>query len=155
MRICPGDFADPQVVALLRLHLAGMHAHSPPGAVFALDLSGLRRPDIAFFTAWEGEVLLGCGALRALAGGQSEIKSMRTAPGHLRTGVAAALLRHLLAVAQARGDTRVSLETGSGPGFEAAIALYRRFGFRPGPAFGDYVGSAFNQFFHLDLPPAG
>lgn len=151
MKIEPGDFADPRVHALLALHLGAMRDHSPAGHVHALDLSGLQRADIAFFTAWDGEALLGCGALRALSPHVGEIKSMRTAPGHLRRGVAAALLAHMLAIARARGYGRVSLETGSGPAFEPALALYRRAGFVPGAAFGDYVASAFNQFLHLDL----
>ncbi len=162
MRIVPGDFTDPQVIALLRLHLAGMHENSPPGHVFALDLSGLQRPDITFVTAWDDETLLGCGALREFSSAQGgtrqggvkhgEIKSMRTFPQHLRRGVAAAVLRHLLALARTRGYRRVSLETGSGEAFEPALALYRRFGFANGEAFGDYAASAFNQFLHLDLP---
>ena len=154
MKIVPGDFDHPQVIELLRLHLAGMHANSPPGSVYALDLSGLRRPDISFYTAWDGETLLGCGALRELSPAQGEIKSMCTFPQHLRRGVAAALLRHMLAEAGARSYRRVSLETGSGDAFEPALALYRRFGFASGEAFGDYTASAFNQFLHLDLPPS-
>lgn len=154
MNIMPGDFADPRVRALLALHLGAMRVHSPAGHVHALDLSGLQRADIAFFTAWEGEELLGCGALRELSPGTGEIKSMRTAPGHLRRGVAAALLAHMLAIARARGYARVSLETGSGPAFEPALALYRRAGFASGEAFADYAASAFNQFLHLDLAPS-
>lgn len=154
LRIEPGDFENAEVLALLRLHLAGMHANSPPGHVFALDLSGLRRPDISFYTAWDGAALLGCGALRELSPQQGEIKSMRTHPQHLRRGVAAALLAHMLKVATARGYRRLSLETGSGAAFEPALALYRRFGFTNGDAFGDYTASAFNQFLHLDLPQA-
>jgi putative acetyltransferase len=153
MIIIPGDFEDARVIDLLRLHLAGMHASSPPGHVFALDLSGLRRPDISFYTAWEGEALLGCGALRELSPTQGEIKSMRTYPRHLRRGVAAALLTHMLGTARERVYQRVSLETGSGDAFEPALALYRRFGFENGEAFGDYVASPFNQFLHLDLAP--
>lgn len=155
MIISPGKLDDPRVVDLLRFHLVNLHTLSPAGHVFALDLSGLKRPDIAFFTAWEGEDLLGCGALRELGPAQGELKSMRTAPGHLRKGVAAALLRHMLGEAGARGYRRVSLETGTGPAFDPAIALYTRFGFVKGAAFGDYAASAFNQFFHLDLPAAG
>ncbi|MGH2341354.1 GNAT family N-acetyltransferase [Segnochrobactraceae bacterium EtOH-i3] len=153
MQIRPGDFSDPQVIDLLRLHLAGMHAASPPGSVHALDLSGLKRPDISFFTVWDGDALMGCGALRALSPEAAEIKSMRTHPEHLHKGVGAVLLRHLLAEARTRGHTRVSLETGSGPTFAAALHLYRAFGFTPGPAFGDYVTTEFNQFLHLDLTP--
>jgi putative acetyltransferase len=154
MIISSGHLDDPRVIALLRFHLESMHANSPAGSVFALDLSGLKRPDIMFFAAWEGEELLGCGALRELSASQGEIKSMRTAPGHLRKGVAAGLLRHMLGVAAARGYRTVSLETGSGPAFEPAAALYMRFGFAKGGAFGDYTASDFNQFFHLELPAA-
>jgi putative acetyltransferase len=151
MRIGPGDLDDPRVQALLRLHLAGMHESSPPGHVFALDLTGLKRPEISFYTAFEAESLLGMAALKELDSSAGEIKSMRTHPAHLRKGVASALLSHLVMVARERGYTRLSLETGSGVSFEAALALYRRHGFVEGGAFGDYVKSPFNQFLHLVL----
>ena len=151
MLILAGDFEDARVLDLLRVHLEGMHANSPPGNVFALDLSGLKAPGISFYTAWEGETLLGMGALKALADGSGEIKSMRTHLAHLRKGVAAALLEHIIAEARARTYHRLSLETGSGPAFDAALTLYRRYGFSEGGAFGDYDKSDFNQFFHLAL----
>ncbi len=151
MDIRPGDFDDARVLALLEEHLAGMHASSPPGSVYALDLSGLRQPSISMFTVWDGDDLLACGALKQLDARTGELKSMRTAARHLRRGAAAFLLEHLLAVARARGYARVCLETGSGPAFDPALALYRKYGFLPGPAFGDYVASEFNQFLHLAL----
>lgn len=149
MLITADRLEDPRVIDLLRFHLESMHVNSPPGSVYALDLSGLKRPDISFFTAWDGEQLLGCGALRELSASHGEIKSMRTAPQHVRKGVAAALLRHMLEIGHGRRYTKISLETGSGGAFEPAIALYKRFGFVKGDAFGDYVASDFNQFFHL------
>jgi putative acetyltransferase len=76
---------------------------------------------------------------------------MRTAAAHLRKGVGACVLAHLVALARRRGYLRLSLETGSGPAFEPALALYRRFGFVPGAAFGDYAPTAFNRFLHLEL----
>jgi putative acetyltransferase len=152
MRIVPGDFTDPLVQNLLREHLAGMHASSPPGSVYALDLSELQAAEIAFFTArGDDGAVLGCGALKHIDRTAGEIKSMRTAAAHLRKGVAARILEHLVALARARGYTRVSLETGSGGAFEPALALYRKYGFVTGSAFGDYVASEFNQFLHLDL----
>ena len=150
-----GDFADDRVKALLTRHLAGMHETSPAGHVFALDWSGLQRPEISFYTLWNGPDLLGCGALKALDPHAGEIKSMRTADAHLRTGVAAAILDHIVAEAGRRGYLRLSLETGSGPAFEPALALYRKYGFVDGPAFGDYVRSEFNQFLHLALKGPG
>lgn len=151
MIILPGDFSNPHVLDLLRAHLAGMHANSPPGSVFALDLSGLQQPEISFYTAWDGDTLMGMGALKALPDNTGELKSMRTHAAHLRKGVAAALLEHMIAEAKRRGYRRLSLETGSGPAFDAALTLYRRYGFTGGPAFGDYEKSEFNQFLHLDL----
>ena len=151
MRIIPGDFDDPRVIALLRQHLDGMHAHSPPESVFALDLAGLRAPEVSLFTAWEHETLLGMGALKELDPATGEIKSMRTDPAYLRRGVAASILEHLIGVARGRGYRRLSLETGSGPAFEPALALYRGRGFVDGSPFGDYTKSAFNQFLHLDF----
>lgn len=145
------DLHDERVQDLLRLHLRGMHANSPPGAVFALDLSGLRRPGITAWTAWQGERVAGIGALRDLGGMQGEVKSMRTHPDFLRRGVGALVLETIIGAARAAGMARLSLETGSGPAFEPALALYRRRGFLPGDAFGDYEASAFNQFLHLAL----
>lgn len=149
--IRPADLSDPQTTALLALHLMGMQANSPPEAVFALDLSGMRARDLDVWTAWDGEKIAGVAALRTLSLDQGEIKSMRTHPDHLRRGVAAVLLAHIVAEARAREMRRLSLETGSGPAFEPALALYRRHGFGDGPAFGDYQKSAFNQFLHLEL----
>jgi putative acetyltransferase len=151
MRIIPGDFSNPKVIALLDLHLIGMHANSPACMVHALDLSGLQTPDITFLTAWDGDVLLGCGALKALSEDHGEIKSMRTVAAHLRKGVGATILEHIITVARARGYRRLSLETGSGAAFAPALALYHRYGFENGAVFGSYEASDFNQFLHLDL----
>ena len=139
--IVPGDFTNPRVVALLREHLDGMNASSPPGSVYALDLVALRSPDITFVTAWQGEELLGFGAMKQLDAAHGELKSMRTAAAHLRKGVGAKILEHLLALARTRGYRRVSLETGSGAAFEPALALYRRYGFTSGSPFGDYAAT--------------
>jgi putative acetyltransferase len=145
------DLSGAQTRALLALHLAGMHAHSPPGTVHALDLSGLKTPDVTVWTAWRGGTIAGMGALKSLGGAHGEIKSMRTHPDHLRQGVAAALLDHIIAEAGARGWRRLSLETGSGPAFEASLALYRKRGFVSCEAFGGYASTTFNQFLHMDV----
>ncbi|TFI58367.1 GNAT family N-acetyltransferase [Sphingomonas parva] len=151
LAIVEADLGAADVRALLALHLAGMHASSPPGHVFALDLSGLRTPDVTVWQARAGGALAGIGALKALGDGTGELKSMRTHPDHLRTGVAAALLEYIVAEARARGYRRLSLETGSGAAFEPALALYRRRGFAEGDAFGGYVPTDFNQLLHLPL----
>ncbi len=151
MEIREDDLSSQATRDLLRLHLDGMHAHSPAGSVFALDLSGLTATTVTVWTAWIDGDAVGMGALKDLGDGTGEIKSMRTHPAYLRRGIAAALLEHIVGVARARGMTRLSLETGSGPVFEPALALYRRRGFVDGDAFAQYVRSPFNQFLHLPL----
>ena len=145
------DLSGPATRALLALHLAGMHADSPAGGVFALDLSGLTSPEVTVWTAWRGEMIAGVAALKRLGFGAGEVKSMRTHPDHLRTGVADALLTQVISAARAHGLRRLSLETGSGPAFEPALSLYRRRGFADGKPFGEYRQSAFNRFLHLEL----
>lgn len=145
------DLSSAATRALLMLHLSGMHANSPPGHVFALDLSGLQAPNVTVWTAWDGDAIAGVGALKERGDGTGEVKSMRTHPDHLRKGVAAALLEHIIGKARARGLRCLSLETGSGPAFDPALALYRRRGFTDGEAFADYVRSDFNQFLHMAL----
>ena len=145
------DLSGEAVRALLTLHLSGMHANSPPGHVFALDLSGLKAPGVTVWTAWSGQDLAGICALKDHGEGLGELKSMRTDPRWLRRGVGQALLEHVIGEAQRRGMRRLSLETGSGEAFEPALALYRKRGFADGPAFAEYVPSAFNQFLHLAL----
>jgi putative acetyltransferase len=147
MEIRPDDLTAPAVLALLRHHLAGMHDESPAESVHALGAEALRGPDISFWCARDGDELLGFGALKELDATHGEIKSMRTAPGALRRGVGAAMLGHIVAEARSRGYARLSLETGSTPAFDAAIALYRRFGFDFCNAFADYRdGDPFSLF---------
>ncbi|HCB75907.1 MAG TPA: GNAT family N-acetyltransferase [Sphingomonas bacterium] len=146
MQLRDGLLDHPAVVALLHTHFAGMLAASPPGTCHFLDLDALAAPEVTFVTAWDGDTLLGCGALKALGDGQGELKSMRTAASALRRGVAAAILTHLIERARAAGMTRLYLETGTGPAFDAAEALYRRHGFAPCGPFGDYRATDFNRY---------
>ena len=145
------DLSSKATRDLIRLHLDDMYANSPPESVFALDVSGLKAPDVTVWTAWVGDQIAGIGALRDLGSNSGELKSMRTHPQFLRRGVAAALLEHIIGVARARGMRRISLETGTGLAFEAALSLYRRRGFVDGRAFAKYRPSAVNQFLHLSL----
>lgn len=151
MRIVVDDLTNPAVIELLALHLQRMHENSPPGNVFALDLDGLRSLDVTLWTAWEDDALMGCGALKELDPSHGEVKSMRTADAFLRRGVAAAILDHMVGEARARGYERVSLETGTGPAFDAAHVLYERAGFVPCGPFGSYRVTEFSAYFTLTL----
>jgi putative acetyltransferase len=145
LRIVEDDVSGKAIRALIALHLQGMHANSPACKVHALPVEALRAADVTFYSAWAGDALAGMGAIRHLAPDHGEVKSMRVAPAFLRQGVGEAVLRHLLQIARARGYARVSLETGRGPAFDQAIALYRKYGFVDCPAFADYVPDGFSQ----------
>lgn len=152
MEIRKDDLTAPAVLDLLRHHLAGMHDESPAESVHALGADELRGRDVTFWCVWDGGELLGFGALKALDDRHGEIKSMRTAPGALRRGVGAAMLGHIVAEAKARGYERLSLETGSTPAFDPAIALYKSFGFAFCNAFADYRdGDPFSLFMTREL----
>lgn len=132
------DLGGPQIRALLEEHLRHMHSLSPPESVHALDLSGLLRPEVTFWTVWDGDELVGCGALKALGAGHGEVKSMRTTQARRRSGAGRTMLEHILATARDRGYTRVSLETGSMEAFLPARSLYASYGFIECAPFGDY-----------------
>jgi putative acetyltransferase len=146
MLIRVDDLRGAAIQALLQEHLDAMHSHSPPESVHALDLDALRQPDITFWTAWEGDALLGCGALKRLEAGHAELKSMRTASAHLGKGVGRALLRHIVAFAQAQGIQRISLETGPHAPFAAALKLYESEGFAVCGPFADYGLDPYSLF---------
>lgn len=154
MIIRNGQLDDPQVIALLELHAREMSDHSPPGTCHFLDLSGLKTPDICFLNAWDGDTLLGVGALKQLNPLTGEVKSMRATADARGRGVGFAILDHIVGLARNRGYTALKLETGTGPLFEAAHALYRRYGFAPCPPFAGYVETEFNRFYALDLTTA-
>lgn len=149
--IVQDDLRGDRVVALLDRHFRGMLENSPEGGTHFLDLDGLRRPDVTFWTVWEGAALLGCGALRELDPNHGEVKSMRTDDEHLGRGVGRRLLGHILSEARTRGYVRVSLETGSSEAFDAALRLYITSGFEPCGPFGDYTENPFSRFFTLEL----
>lgn len=143
-----GELGETDVRELLVHHFAEMRADSPPEACHVLPIEGLRGSDIRFFSLrTELGALLGVGALKAIGSGHGEIKSMRTHPDALGLGVGGALLSHLLATAKLMGMTRISLETGNSPLFDAANRLYQREGFERCGPFGDYADTPFTYFY--------
>ena len=145
------NVTSPKVIALLEDHLQSMTLHSPPESIHALDVDELRKPEITFWSAWEGEELLGCGAIKELDLNHGEIKSMKTAPNHLRKGVARKILIHIIKEAKKRGYERLSLETGSMDAFLPAKKLYESLGFRYCEPFSDYVEDPNSVFMTLLL----
>lgn len=155
MQIEVDDLTRPEVHTLLREHLANMHELTPPEQVFALDVTKLRAPDITFWTVWDGEVLLGCGALKALSPSHGEVKSMRTPKALRRRGAGRAVLAQIVDEARRRGYEQLSLETGTHPDFGPAHALYRSVGFTDCGPFGSYQENESSVFMTLRLSPGG
>jgi putative acetyltransferase len=155
MTIRTDDLQHPAIQALLNEHLQNMYELSPPESVHALNLEKLRAPDITFWTAWENELLLGCGALKELDPKHGEIKSMRTPAAHRRRGAGRAILTHIIEVAKSRGYERLSLETGSAEAFRPAQKLYESFGFTYCGPFGDYTRDPNAVFMTLFLLTPG
>jgi putative acetyltransferase len=151
MRIIDGDFADPRVVDLLRIHLTSARSATAPGSAHALDLTQLQAPDISFWTMWDEQTLLGFGALKRLSAQHGEVKSMHTAQAMRGRGAASAMLRHIIGVARAQGMSRLSLETGASEYFVPARNLYKSHGFQECPPFGVYVPDPNSVFMSLDL----
>jgi putative acetyltransferase len=140
------DLRGAAIRALIARHLQGMHDSSPPESVHALDVAQLRQPDVTFWSAWTGDTLVGCGALKQLDGQRGELKSMRVADAFLGRGVGRAMLVHIMAAAQARGMQSLWIETGSSAEFAPALRLYESAGFtRCGP-FEGYVDDPFSIF---------
>lgn len=150
LQIRPDDLTGPEIIALLEEHLRGMEI-SPPESRHALNLDGLRKPDVTFWSVWNGSNLAGCGALKELDQSHGEIKSMRTASNCLRQGVASQMLRHIIEESKRRGYRRLSLETGSFDYFEPARRLYASFGFTPCGPFATYIEDPNSIFMTREL----
>jgi putative acetyltransferase len=151
MKIRIDDLSGKEIAGFLDEHIKDMKSVSPPESKHALDLEGLRKPDITFWTVWDKGELIGCGAIKELDGAHAEIKSMRTTAPCRGKGVASKLLDHILKEARQRGYHRLSLETGSMPFFEPARALYGKFGFKHCKPFSTYKEDPNSVFMDLDL----
>jgi putative acetyltransferase len=151
LRIELDDRSRVAVLCLLEEHLRNMYELSPPEKVFVFDASKLKAPGVTFWTAWNGESLLGCAALKEISATQGEIKSMRTPTSLRKTGAGRALLNHIIDVARSRGYHALYLETGCHPAFLPAQTLYRSGGFAVCGPFGTYRENGNSVFMSLRL----
>jgi len=151
MRITVDDLSEKEIAEFLEEHINEMKGVSPPESKHALDLEELRKPEITFWTVWDDQTLVGCGALKELNTAHAEIKSMRTSSQCRQKGVASKLLQHVLNEARKRGYDRLSLETGSMPFFAPARQLYTRFGFQYCTPFAEYKEDPNSVFMAIEL----
>ena len=145
------DLSSPEIAQLLGDHLREMHEQSPPGSVHALDLNELKMPEITFWAIWDGDALVGCGALKELNREHAEIKSMRTSPAFRGRGAGKLMLHHIIEEARKRNYKRISLETGSMEFFDPARRLYESHGFAYCGPFADYALDPNSVFMTLEL----
>ena len=145
------DLCGLEIADFLQAHMDDMHSASPPESIHALDLEALKGKDITFWTAWIGDELVGCGALKALGDHHGELKSMRSATNRRGAGIGYRILNHILDEARNRGYRKVSLETGSMDFFRPARHLYERAGFSPCPPFGEYQLDVHSVFYEMVL----
>jgi putative acetyltransferase len=150
-----GGLDDPRVQAVLEYHVTTARAETARGSAHALDLDALKSSDITFWSAWDGEAVLGVGALKRLSAAHGEIKSMHTAEAHRGAGVGSTILTHIIEFARLAGMTRLSLETGSWDYFKAARAFYKQHDFVECAPFGDYTADPNSVFMTLDLTLVG
>ncbi len=138
MIIIVDDLSGCEIGQFLEEHIKEMKAVSPPESMHALDLEGLRKPEMTFWSVWDNRILIGCGALKELDAAHAEVKSMRTSSVYRKKGIASMLLKHIINEAKNRGYHRLSLETGSMAFFEPAQKLYLKFGFDYCAPFSEY-----------------
>jgi putative acetyltransferase len=138
LAIVDGGLDDPQVIAMLKFHYDTNISVTPPGSAHVFDTSRLKQPDVSFWSAWDGDTLVGVGALKRMNAEDGEIKSMHTLKEARGSGVGSAMLRHIMEKAREMKLKRLYLETGSFDYFAPARALYARHGFAECPPFADY-----------------
>jgi putative acetyltransferase len=146
MRIVVDDLSGPRIARFLDEHVGQMRATTPPEGKHAFDLDRRGTPEITFWSVFDGDTLVGCGAIRRLDAAHAEVKSMRTEPTRKRSGIASLLLGHIITEARRMSFTRLSLETGTAAFFLPARRLYERFGFEYCAPFGDYRAGPYNVF---------
>ena len=151
MKIVADDLSGAEIAQFLDDHVQEMRSITPLESKHALDLAGLRTSEITFWSVWDGDSLVGCGAIKRLDEGHAELKSMRTAPTRKRSGVGSLILEHIIAEAKQMGFTLLSLETGAAEFFEPARKLYEKFGFGYCEPFADYRPDPYSVFMERAL----
>ena len=133
-----GNFDDPEVHELLSKHFIELRAASPEGSAHVLDIPGLKVNSIKFWSLWENNNLVGCGALKFLDIDHGEFKSIRVIDKYRKKGYGAKILEHLIDEAKKLKIKKLSLETGSGDFFLPARALFKKMGFVECDPFAHY-----------------
>ena len=138
MKSIEGNFNNLQVDELLKKHFIELRSVSPADSCHVLDIKGLKNSTIKFWSLWENEQLIGCGALKFLEEGHGELKSIRVAESFRKKGYGIKVIQHLILEAKKLNIKKISLETGAGKFFLPARKLFEKCGFKNCEPFDNY-----------------
>ena len=138
MKSIEGNFDNPKVDELLKKHFIELRSVSPEGSAHVLDIKGLKDSSIKFWSLWENDELIGCGALKFLNNEHGEFKSIRLAEKFRKKGNGIKIIKHLIDEAKKLSIKKISLETGAGEFFKPARELFVLCGFEVCKPFAHY-----------------
>ena len=151
MKSIEGNFDNSEVNNLLKKHFIELRSVSPAGSTHVLDIEGLKDPSIKFWSLWENNKLVGCGALKFLEKNHGEFKSIRVADEFKKKGIGERIINHLIEEAKKLKISKLSIETGAGDFFLPARNLFSKFGFKSCPPFAHYKDDPNSCYYTLDL----
>ena len=151
MKSIEGNFDNLEVNDLLKKHFIELRSVSPAGSTHVLDIDGLKDPSIKFWSLWEKDKLIGCGALKFLEKDHGEFKSIRVADKFRKKGIGERIINHLIGEAKKLEISKLSIETGAGEFFAPARKLFNKFGFKKSEPFAHYKIDPNSCYFTLDL----
>jgi len=151
MKSVEGNFDNLKVNDLLKKHFIELRSVSPEGSTHVLDIDGLKDPSIKFWSLWENNKLIGCGALKFLEKNHGEFKSIRVADEFKKKGVGERIINHLIEEAKKLKISKLSIETGAGEFFLPARNLFSKFGFKKCPPFAHYKEDPNSCYYTLNL----
>ena len=151
MRSIEGNFDNSEVNNLLKKHFIELRSVSPAGSTHVLDIDGLKDPSIKFWSLWEDNKLVGCGALKFLEKKHGEFKSIRVADEFKKRGAGERIINHLIEEAKKLKISRLSTETGAREFFLPARKLFSKFGFKKCPPFAHYKEDPNSCYYTLNL----
>ena len=151
MKSLENNFDHPEVNSLLTKHFIELRSVSPEGSAHVLDIPGLKISSIKFWSLWDSNQLIGCGALKFLSDTHGEFKSIRVADKHRKKGMGEKIISHLITEAKKIGIKKLSIETGAGEFFLPARKLFKKFGFKACKPFAHYKEDPNSCYFDLEI----
>ena len=151
MKSIEGNFSNSKVDELLKKHFIELRSVSPEGSSHVLDIPGLKDPSIRFWSLWDEEELIGCGALKTLEPDHGEFKSIRVADKFRKMKIGQKIISHLIDKSKQLGFKKLSVETGSGEFFAPARKLFEGFGFKTCKPFAHYKEDPNSCYYSLNI----